>query len=117
MDGFVAVARTGELGDGTMKKVGVMGRELLVARAGDRFYCADNRCPHLGGDLSRGTLRGTIITCPDHLSQFDLADGRVVRWTNLSGIVARMDLLAHPPEPLAVYEVRVEGDRVLARIR
>ena len=114
MDGFVAVGRTGELRDGAMIRAVVAGREVLVARAGGKYLCADNRRPHLGGDLSRGTLEGTVVTCPDHLSQFDLADGRVVRWTSLSGMVARMDRRAHPPKPLAVYEVRVEGGLVLA---
>ncbi len=99
-----------------MKKVNACGRELLLARVGEKYYCADNRCPHLNGDLSRGTLTGTVVTCPDHYSQFDLATGAVLRWTNLTGIVARLDRRAHPPKPLAVYEVKVEGDRVLVRL-
>jgi 3-phenylpropionate/trans-cinnamate dioxygenase ferredoxin subunit len=116
MSRFVEVARKGELKDGAMKKTLIEGRELLVALVRGRYYCADNRCPHLGGDLSRGTLDGTIVMCPDHYSQFDLADGTVVCWTNLRGVVARMDRRAHPPKPLTVYEVKVEGDRVLVRL-
>ena len=99
-----------------MRKVNACGRELLLARVGAKYYCADNRCPHLNGDLSRGTLTGTVVTCPDHNSQFDLATGAVLRWTNLTGIVARLDQRAHPRKPLAVYEVKVEGDRILARL-
>ncbi|MGA9138698.1 MAG: Rieske 2Fe-2S domain-containing protein [Methanocella sp.] len=114
MDRFVEVAKAGELKGGEMKKVRIEGREYLLVRTLDSFYCADARCPHLDGDLSKGTLTGTIVTCPDHFSQFDLASGAIVRWTNLSGTVARMDLRTHPPKPLAVYEVKVEGDRVLA---
>ncbi len=113
METFVEVARTGELAVGGLKKICARGRELLLVRTVNSFYCTDARCPHLNGDLSRGTLTGTIITCPDHYSQFDLASGAVIRWTNLTGVVARMDLRAHPPKPLAVYEVNVEGDRVL----
>jgi 3-phenylpropionate/trans-cinnamate dioxygenase ferredoxin component len=116
MGDFCEIARAGDLADGEMKKAFAGGRELLLARAGGRYYSADNRCPHLNGDLSRGTLAGTVVTCPDHLSQFDLTDGSVVRWTNLTGIVARLDRRAHPPKPLAVYEVTVEGDRVLVRL-
>ena len=116
MGEFVEVARTGDLAAGAMKMVLAGGRELLLARTADDFYCADNRCPHLNGDLSRGTLAGTVITCPDHFSQFDLASGAVLRWTNLTGIVARMDRRAHPTRPLTVYGVKVEGDRVLVRL-
>jgi 3-phenylpropionate/trans-cinnamate dioxygenase ferredoxin subunit len=116
MGDFVEVAGTGDLVPGRMKKVLVQGRELLIARTAMDFYCADNRCPHLGGELSRGKLDGRVITCPDHLSQFDLASGAVIRWTNLTGIVARLDRQAHPPKPLKVYEVKIEGGRVLVRL-
>jgi 3-phenylpropionate/trans-cinnamate dioxygenase ferredoxin component len=116
MGDFIAIAGTGDLADGAMKKVSAGGRELLLARNGDKYYCADDRCPHLNGDLSRGTLAGTIVTCPDHYSQFDLTDGAVLRWTNLAGVVARLDRRAHPQKPLAVYEVTIEGGRVLVRL-
>lgn len=99
-----------------MKKVYARGRELLLARTASSFYCAENRCPHLNGDLSRGMLTGAVVTCPDHFSQFDMASGAVLRWTNLTGIVALMDRQAHPPRPLTVYEVKIEGDRVLVRL-
>jgi nitrite reductase/ring-hydroxylating ferredoxin subunit len=116
MAGFSEIARTGDMNDGAMKKICTGGYELLLARAGNKYYCADSRCPHLNGDLSRGTLAGTVVTCPDHFSQFDLASGMVHRWTNLNGTVARLDRQAHPPRSLAVYEVKVEGDRVLVRL-
>jgi Ferredoxin subunits of nitrite reductase and ring-hydroxylating dioxygenases len=116
MSGFTEVARKGELQDGEMRKVCIGERELLIALAGGRYYCAENRCPHLGGDLSRGTLAGAIVTCPDHFSEFDLASGAVIRWTNLTGIVARIDRQTRPPKPISVYEVKVEGDLVFARL-
>ena len=116
MGDFFEIARAGDLDVGRMKKVCAGGRELLLARTADGFYCADNRCPHLGGDLSHGTLEGKVVTCPDHNSQFDLATGAIIRWTNLTGIVARFDMRAHPQKPLAVYAVKVEGDRVLVRL-
>ena len=70
MGDFIEIARTGDLAVGMMKKVCVGSHELLLARTAGDFYCADNRCPHLNGDLSRGTLAGKVITCPDHFSQF-----------------------------------------------
>jgi 3-phenylpropionate/trans-cinnamate dioxygenase ferredoxin component len=113
---FIEIARTDDLKDDAMKKICTGGRELLLARVGDNSHCADNRCPHLNGDLSRGTLAGKVITCPEHFSQFDLASGAVLLWTNTAGMVARLDRQAHPPRPLSVYEVKVEGDRVLVRL-
>jgi 3-phenylpropionate/trans-cinnamate dioxygenase ferredoxin subunit len=104
---------TDALADGQMKAVELDGHELLVARAGDTFYVADARCPHMGGHLADGTLEGTIITCPKHHSQFDLSDGRVVRWTDWKGAVLSVAELLRHPRPLRVFEVTVEDGKVM----
>ena len=111
---FIQVS--GELADGTMKKVTAEGREILLARVGSIYYAAINRCPHMGGDLSRGKLEGTIVTCPRHSSQFDLANGRVVRWTTWSGPMLALGKIFKPPRPLTIYKTKVEGDKVLVEI-
>lgn len=113
MERFVEVAKADELTDGSMKQVSVGGQEILLARVGAIYYSADNRCPHMGGDLSQGTLEGTIITCPRHHSQFDLADGHVVRWTDWSGLMLATGKLLRSPRPLKMHEVRQEGDEIL----
>jgi 3-phenylpropionate/trans-cinnamate dioxygenase ferredoxin component len=113
---FVEVAKTNEIAEGTMKKVRGGGRELLVAHIAGRFFCSDNLCPHLGGDLSAGTLNGTVITCPMHHSRFDLSDGHMIRWTDLTGITLTVAKNQRPPRPLRIYPVKVEGDKILAAL-
>lgn len=113
MANFVQVGKTSELKDGTMKKVLAQGREILLARAGDKYYAVNNRCPHLGGNLSQGKLEGTVVTCPRHGSQFDLSDGRVVRWTDWSGLISKLSKALKPPRPLTTYNIKVEDDRIL----
>ena len=108
----IEIARTNELGDGGMKSVKVEGREILLARVGDKFYAVQNRCPHMGGNLSQGTLQGTVVTCPRHHSQFDLTDGHVVRWTDWTGMQLSLAKLFKSPRPLTTYPVKVEGDSV-----
>lgn len=115
MSDFIEVCKKDELKDGAMKKVDIKGREILIARIGDKFYCVDGRCPHLGGDLSKGTLDGTVVTCPLHHSQFDLSDGRVIRWTNWTGLVSTITKAFKSPRPLVTHEIKLEGDQVLAR--
>ena len=110
---FVEVATTEELRDGTMKMARVNGHEILLARSGDNYYSADNRCPHMGGNLSQGTLDGTVVTCPRHHSQFDLADGHVIRWTDFTGIKKSLGKLFKSPRPLKTHPVTVEGEKVL----
>ena len=64
MSKFTEVAKIEELKSGTMKAVIVEGREILLARVGDKYYAVDGRCPHMKGDLSQGKLEGTVVTCP-----------------------------------------------------
>ena len=113
---FVEVSRIGELEDGTMKEVLAQGREILLARVGDKYYAADNRCPHMRGKLSQGKLEGTVVTCPLHGSRFDLRDGQVVRWLKGSGLVSMIGKALKSPRPLAIYNVKVEDDRILIEI-
>jgi 3-phenylpropionate/trans-cinnamate dioxygenase ferredoxin subunit len=113
MSGSIELVAADEVPAGTMKAVERDGHALLVAHVGDLFLVSDARCPHLGGHLDRGTLEGSVVTCPLHHSQFDLADGHVVRWTDWKGAVLTIAELARHPRPLRVYEAEVVGGMVL----
>jgi len=116
MSSLVGVSKTSELKDGAMKDVSVNGREILLAKVGDKYYAADNRCPHAGGKLSQGKLEGFVVTCPVHGSQFDLRDGQVVRWLKGSGLISAVGRFLKSPRQLTTYNVKVEDDRVIIEI-
>jgi len=116
MSNLVEVGNSSELADGTMKEVIVEGREILLARIGDSYYAADNRCPHMGAKLSDGSLDGTIVTCPRHGSQFDLSDGHVIRWARMPALASAISKMIKRPRPLTTYVVKVEGDSILLEI-
>jgi len=113
MSKSVELAKTEELKNGTMKKVTAEGQEILLARVGDKYYATDNRCSHMSGDLSQGKLEGTVVTCPRHGSQFDISNGRVVRWLK-GGLMSKLGGALKTSRPLRVYNVKVEDGRVLA---
>ena len=113
MTGFVEVAKVSDVDNGMMKKVVAGDRAILLAKVQGRLYATDALCPHLQGDLTEGTLQGTVLTCPLHSSKFDIRDGHVVRWTDLTGIKLTHASAARPPRPLPTYPVRIDGDRVL----
>ena len=113
MQEFVEVAKTDDFKPGTMKLVSIPGHEYLLARVQDKYYAADNRCPHMGGSLSEGKLDGSTVTCPRHHSQFDLTDGHVVRWTDWTGIKLTTSKWVRSPRPIHTYRLKVEGDKIL----
>jgi 3-phenylpropionate/trans-cinnamate dioxygenase ferredoxin subunit len=116
MSNLVEACKSSELQEGAMIQVLVQGREILLARVGDKYYAADNHCPHMGGKLSQGKLEGTIVTCPLHGSQFDLSDGRVIRWLKGSGIVSAIGRVLKSPKQLPVYNVKVDEEKILIEI-
>ena len=112
MGKFVEAAKTSDLADGAVKEVSLQGLTILLARIGDKFYAAENVCPHMGAKLSQGKLEGTVVTCPRHGSQFDLTDGRAIRWTNFPGPASAVAKVLKKPRGLKTYQVKTEGDRI-----
>jgi 3-phenylpropionate/trans-cinnamate dioxygenase ferredoxin subunit len=116
MGKYVAIGKTGEFTDGSKKKITVEGQEIMLAKAGGNYYAVNNRCPHLKGDLSAGTLEGTIITCPRHGSQFDIRDGKNVRWLKGTGLFSAVGKALKSPQGLTSYKVKVEGDTISVEV-
>ena len=112
MSDFIRLVDTAGFDAGTMRQVDLDKHEFLVARVGDEFLVSDARCPHLHGHLANGVLEGSVITCPVHHSQFDLADGHVIRWTDWKGAVLTVAEIARHPRPLRVYTTKVEDGAV-----
>jgi nitrite reductase/ring-hydroxylating ferredoxin subunit len=50
-------------------------RPILIKHEGGRVFALDNRCPHMGFPLERGSVEEGILTCHWHHARFDLASG------------------------------------------
>ena len=97
--GFERVARVAEVPEGSGLCVTRGELKIGIYRVGKAFYAMENVCPHAGFPLSEGALQGTLICCPGHGWEFDVATGLA------PGEVDE--------EPLARYPVRVEGNDLL----
>ena len=51
------------------------GHTVVLFRHEGQVYALDNRCPHMGFPLNRGTVRDGLLTCHWHHARFDLASG------------------------------------------
>ena len=110
------LANINDLTDGTMKKYQIQGTEIIIARVEGKYYAAQNKCPHFGGDLSKGKLEGTIVTCPRHGSQFNVTDGSVVRWLKGTGLISSIGKILKSPHKLITYNTKIEGQDILVEI-
>jgi len=50
-------------------------RPILVIYDRGRIFALDNRCPHMGFPLERGSVEDSILTCHWHHARFDLESG------------------------------------------
>jgi nitrite reductase (NADH) small subunit len=75
MKGFTRVARADEIPEGGAKVVEANSREIAVFNVGGTFYAIYNVCPHEGGPLGEGALKGHTISCPWHDLAFDVRTG------------------------------------------
>ena len=115
MGEFTEVSKADELKNGTMRAVSAGGREILLARVGDKYYAVDGRCPHMKENLPQGKLEGIVVTCPRHGSQFDISNGRIVRWLK-GGLMSKVSRALKMSKDLTVYNVKVEDGKVLVEV-
>lgn len=97
-DGWTAVLRVDEIGDGEVIEVMVGEHAVAVGRVDGEWFAVDNVCPHAGGPLGDGILDGCTLTCPWHGYSYDVRTGKCEVDDALE---------------VATVEVRVVGDAVL----
>ena len=103
MSDFEKVATLDEIPASGRKSVVFDDRAVLVLRVGNDVYAVEDVCSHDGQPLTDGALEGTSIECPRHGARFDVRSGR--------------PLCMPAVEPIATYEVKVQGNDILLRNR
>jgi len=97
IQGWRVVARVGDVQPNDVIAIAVDGVDMVLGRDGDRYFAAQRRCVHLGGDLAEGIVSRGHLICPQHAWRFSTATGR------------------HPEASqycLVTYAVRVVGDQI-----
>src|SRR5437660_2815125 len=75
--------------------------DVLLARAGDRFFAVGAHCTHYHGPLAEGLVVGDTVRCPLHHACFSLETGEALRAPAL--------------DPIACWRVERENDVVFVR--
>ena len=91
-----------DLPDGSMTTVDIAGLHLLLARIGGEVHAVSGTCSHEEADLGLGFIVEDRITCPLHLSSFDLKTGAVL----------------NPPatQPLKTFNVKIQGGTIFVEV-
>ena len=99
---YVKVCDVNDVPAGSMHPVDVAERRLMIVNVDGKLYATDRICTHEEADLSTGFLMGSVVTCPLHLSRFDVVTGEA----------------QNPPAsvPLNTYGLKVEGTNVYVQL-
>jgi nitrite reductase/ring-hydroxylating ferredoxin subunit len=134
MSKYVAFPVT-DLPPGNRKVVNIGGRPIVIFNINGAFFALLDRCPHQGGQLSRGQLTGLveasepgkycysrpgeILRCPWHGWEFDVRTGKSwcdpsrIRTKSYSVAVESGKQLVEGPYIAEVFRVTVEEDYVV----
>lgn len=98
---WTRIAAVADCPPGVALEIVAADRIVALFNVDGQFYALDGICPHQGGPLGKGALRGCIVTCPWHGWQFDVRTGQH----------QASKLLHHPS-----FSVRIEGDDVFVEL-
>ncbi|MGO9643211.1 MAG: Rieske (2Fe-2S) protein [Candidatus Bathyarchaeia archaeon] len=95
---YVKACELSDVPSGIMFPVDVGEKNLMIVNLEGTIYALDRMCTHETADLSNGFLIDSEVTCPLHLSRFNLKTGDV----------------QNPPAtiPLKTYKLKIEGTTV-----
>ena len=102
MSEFRTVANSTDLAHGDLKLVDLDGEEIVIANIKGEHFAFSNICPHAGGPLAEGELEGDIVICPWHFTPFNVRTGEAQEG-------------GETDDPVATYEVRLEGRDIQIR--
>lgn len=98
MQDHTFLCKTSEVPEDGMKQFELKdGTKVLVLRSGDGFYAYDAICPHQEVELGEGFYDGCVLTCHQHLWQWDVKTGSPMGLAE-SG--------------LEFYDLKIEGDEI-----
>ena len=116
MGTFIVAGNRSDIPVGEMRAVNLEGTVVLLANIDGKMHAINNKCPHMGGDLSKGMLSGTVVTCPVHGSQFDVTTGKNIRWMKGSGMLYSLGRILKAPTDAVKYNVKIDGQKVLVEV-
>ncbi len=84
---FVRAFPLSELPEMGCRTVTLEGRVIAVFQTIVGIFAVDNRCPHMGFPLDRGSVKDCILTCHWHHARFDLKSGGTFdQWADDVGV-------------------------------
>ena len=102
MGDWINACSVDSLDEGEMFSLDHGNKKILLSNMNGKILATDRICTHAEADLSTGILTDSGLTCPLHLSVFDLDTGKP----------------QNPPaeDSLQIYKIKLEDNNVLVEV-
>lgn len=102
MGQWMKVCDVSDVPPGAKFSVDVGDQRIMIVNLDGRFLAVDRICTHEEAELSMGFIMDNRVTCPLHLSEFNLETGEVLS----------------PPatRPLKTFNVKIEDLSILVEV-
>ncbi len=99
---WIKVCNTNEISDNQIFPFDHEGNKIMLVKKDGKIFALDRICTHAEADLSTGILSESGITCPLHLSVFNLENGAP----------------QNPPaeKSLKTYNLKIEEDEIYLEV-
>jgi 3-phenylpropionate/trans-cinnamate dioxygenase ferredoxin subunit len=102
MGNWQRLCSVSEISIGEMRSFLLDSQRILLVNLDGKFHAVDGTCTHEEADLGGGFLLGEEVTCPLHLSRFNLRTGEVLS----------------PPatQPLRVFNLKIQDSGIFVEV-
>ena len=102
MGDWINACSVDSLAEGKMFSLDHGNKKILLSNMNGKILATDRICTHAEADLSTGILTDGGLTCPLHLSVFDLDTGKP----------------QNPPaeDSLQIYKIKLEDNNILVEV-
>jgi 3-phenylpropionate/trans-cinnamate dioxygenase ferredoxin component len=98
-----------EVKEKKMLRVELDKMAVLLIFQDDSVYALNDKCPHLGASLAKGSLNDGVLTCAAHHTKIDIKTGDIVD-------NAKILFIKFKVKNATVYPVKVDGDKVMVEV-
>jgi 3-phenylpropionate/trans-cinnamate dioxygenase ferredoxin component len=103
MDRFVKGAQVTDIKPGKAKFIHLGDIGIAIFNADGAFYAIEDRCAKDSGSLSKGSLMGTMVECPNDGAQFYLPTGECIDPLTLRWVTS--------------FRVRIDGEEIKIELK
>ena len=106
---WLNVANLDDLKEKKKLRVEHEGKAFLLTFYEGKVFAMNDKCPHMGTSLLKGTLENGIVTCASHHVKIDITNGEIVE-------KAKIVLFRVPVKKAVTYSTKIDGNKVFIEL-